>query len=49
MKGFNQQFTEVLEANGLKPEELKGGSRGIGSYFNKIANGNLSREVRNAT
>lgn len=49
MKGFNQQFTEVLEANGLKPEELKGGPRGIGSYFNKIANGNLSREVRNAT
>ena len=49
MKGFNQQFVEMLEENGLTPADLKGGSRGIGSYFNKIANGKLTDDVRNAT
>lgn len=49
MKGFNEQFLGVLEVNGLTPADLKNGSRGIGSYFNKIGNGYLGSDVRNAT
>ena len=49
MKGFNEQFLGVLEVNGLTPTDLKNGSRGIGSYFNKIGNGYLGSDVRNAT
>lgn len=49
MKGFNDQFTGLLEMHGLTPADLKNGSRGIGSYFNKLANGKLSSDIRNAT
>lgn len=49
MKGFNEQFLGVLEVNGLTPSDLKNGFRGIGSYFNKIGNGYLGSDVRNAT
>ncbi len=49
MKGFNEHFQEILNANGLTPTDLKNGARGIGSYFNKIASGKLSDDVRNAT
>ena len=49
MKGFNEQFLGVLEVNGLTPADLKNGSRGIGSYFNKIGNGYLGSDVHNAT
>ena len=49
MKGFNEHFQEILNANGLTPNDLKNGARGIGSYFNKIASGKLSNDVRNAT
>ena len=49
MKGFNEHFQEILKANGLNPTDLKNGARGIGSYFNKIASGKLSDDVRNAT
>ena len=49
MKGFNEHFQEILNANGLTPADLKNGARGIGSYFNKIASGKLSNDVRNAT
>lgn len=49
MKGFYDQFMGLLEMNGLKPEDLKNGAKGISSYFNKIANGNLSEKVRNTT
>ena len=48
MKGFSEHFTEVLERNGLTAADLKGGSRGIGSYFKKISSGNLLNEVRNS-
>ena len=44
MKGFNEQFLGVLEVNGLTPTDLKNGSRGIGSYFNKIGNGYLGSD-----
>lgn len=49
MKGFNEHFQEILNANGLTPADLKNGAKGIGSYFNKIASGKLSNDVRNAT
>lgn len=49
MKGFNEHFQEILHANGLTPADLKNGARGIGSYFNKIASGKLSNDVRNST
>lgn len=49
MKGFNEHFQEILNANGLTPNDLKNGARGIGSYFNKIASGKLSNDVRNST
>ena len=49
MKGFNEHFQEILNANGLTPADLKNGARGIGSYFNKIASEKLSNDVRNST
>lgn len=49
MKSFYQQFHSILEENGLEPTDLKGGMRGIGSYFNKLNNGNLSDDIRNKT
>ncbi len=49
MKGFSEHFHEILNANGLTPTDLKNGARGIGSYFNKIASGKLSNDVRNST
>lgn len=49
MKGFADQFFGVLESHGLSAEDLKNGARGIGSYFNKIRNGNLSDDIRNTT
>ena len=49
MKGFNEHFQEILNANGLTPADLKNGARGIGSYFNKIASGKLDSDVRNTT
>lgn len=49
MKGFSDQFFGVLETNGWKAEDLKNGSRGIVSYFNKLQAGKLDDSVRNAT
>lgn len=49
MKSFHDQFLSILEENGLEPKDLKGGNRGIGSYFNKINNKNLSNDIRNKT
>ena len=49
MRGFSDHFQEILNANGLTPTDLKNGARGIGSYFNKIASGKLSNDVRNST
>lgn len=49
MKGFSEQFEGLLELNGLTPADLKNGSRGIGSYFNKLAKGELDDSLRNAT
>lgn len=49
MKGFAEQFFGILETHGLAPEDLKNGTRGISSYFNKILNGILSDDIRNTT
>lgn len=49
MRGFYDQFIGVLSDNGLTPDELKNGAKGIGSYFRKLADGNLSDAVFNAT
>ena len=50
MKAFNDQFEGELEGYGLAPEDLKNGSRGIGSYFRKLRDGRLSdKDVVNAT
>lgn len=49
MIGFSEQFFGLLEEHGLTPADLKNGTRGISSYFNKIQNGNLGNDVRNTT
>ena len=50
MKGFYDQFEGELEGHALAPEDLKGGARGIGSYFRKLRDGKLSdKDVLNAT
>ena len=50
MKGFYDQFIGELEAHALTPEDLKGGARGIGSYFRKLRDGRLSdKDTVNAT
>lgn len=50
MKGFYDQFEGELEGHALMPEDLKGGSRGIGSYFRKLRDGKLTdKDILNAT
>ncbi len=50
MKSFNDQFEGELEGHALTPADLKGGARGIGSYFRKLRDGKLSdKDVLNAT
>lgn len=50
MKGFYDQFCGELEGNALTAEDLKGGARGIGSYFRKLRDGRLmDKDVLNAT
>ncbi len=50
MKGFSKRFKETLESHGLETTDLKSGSRGISSYFNKLSNGILSdKDVQNVT
>lgn len=49
MEGYCDKFDAVLADHALAPEELKGGKGGIGSYFNKIRQGNLREDIRNNT
>lgn len=49
MKGFYDQFEGELEGHALTADDLKNGSRGIGSYFRKLNNGVLNNDIRNAT
>lgn len=49
-ESFYDQFEGELEGHALTPEDLKGGARGIGSYFRKLRDGRLSdKDVLNAT
>lgn len=50
MAGFYGQFENELEGHALSPEDLKGGSRGIDSYFRKLRDGRLTdKDVLTAT
>lgn len=50
MKGFYDQFEGELDGHALVAEDLKGGTRGIGSYFRKLRDGRLTdKDVLNAT
>lgn len=49
MKGFYDQFEGELDGHALTADDLKNGSRGIGSYFRKLNNGILGNDIRNAT
>lgn len=49
MKGFYDQFEGELDGHALTADDLKNGSRGIGSYFRKLNNGDLSNDIRNVT
>ena len=49
MQGFNEQLENILASQNLKPSDLKNGSRGIASYFNKLQNGTLSDDIVNVT
>lgn len=50
MRGFYEQFEGELEEHALTPDELKGGARGIGSYFRKLRDGKLTdKDVVNVT
>lgn len=50
MKGFCERFENELEGQALVPEDLKGGAKGIGSYFRKLRDGKLAdKDTVNAT
>ena len=49
MKGFADQFFDLLEINQLSIDDLARKSTGIASYFNKLRNGNLDEKIVNAT
>ena len=49
MKGFYDQFEGELDGHALTADDLKNGSRGIGSYFRKLNNGILGDDIRNTT
>lgn len=49
MADFSDCFEEELDMQNLTPDDLKNGSRGIGSYFRKIKEGKLTDDVCNVT
>ncbi|NDV64339.1 exodeoxyribonuclease V subunit beta [Bacteroides sp. 224] len=49
MEDFADRFEEELSGRALTPEDLKSGSRGIGSYFRKLRNGEINNKIRTAT
>lgn len=45
-----ERFIEILHDNGLSPNDLKNGNRGIGSYFRKLSGDKLDdKTIKNAT
>ena len=49
MKAYADNFFSSLEEAGITPDELSGGAKGIGSYFNKLRKGELGNKVFNKT
>lgn len=49
MKEFSCRFLTILAENGLSTSDLKKGNNGIASYFNKLANGNLTNKIYTST
>ena len=49
MKSFYDQFDGELEGRALSADDLKNGAKGIGSYFRKLRDRNLSDDIRNKT
>lgn len=49
MAAFQDKFELILTGCSLCADDLKGGSKGIGSYFRKLKAGELSDKIRNAT
>lgn len=49
MKGFGQQFFEVLEDHGLTSGDLANKQKGISSYFNKLMKGDIGKKTFNIT
>lgn len=48
--GKQKRFIELLNDNGLSPNDLKNGNRGIGSYFHKLTGEKLDdKTMKNAT
>jgi ATP-dependent exoDNAse (exonuclease V) beta subunit len=45
MKGFGQQFFEVLEAHGLTVDDLNYKSSGVAAYFNKLMSGKYDDSI----
>ena len=49
LQNIATEFFSILEQNCLSYTDLKGGSRGIGSYFLKLKNRTYGNEIRNKT
>lgn len=49
LMGFPEQFDSLLSEHHLQSTDLKGGSRGISNYFNKLRNKIFSDDIRNVT
>ena len=49
MQSFAEQFFDVVERNGLEPEDLFRGKNGIMSYFVKLRSGKYGDDLVNAT
>lgn len=49
MHSIADQFFGILEAEGLRPDDLAGKSRGIASYFKKLRDGKWGDDIRNST
>ena len=49
MHSIADQFFGILEAEGLRPDDLAGKSRSIASYFKKLRDGKWGDDIRNST
>ena len=49
LKECSRRFFDLLEENGLNAIDLKGGTRSVASYFNKLKRGEIGDEIWNTT